>query len=258
MRFGLPHAPARSPSPTFTPLPRRKLSRPEYVLLWLTFLAICGFGLELGIGAGVVMATLFFASQYARVREQDACAHGHTSERERDTYSTRDRSMGAPVRAVLVRAPALRPSYAGQGNTRLVRVQRRHRPSTRAYIPPCIDVATAHNPSFLCALLWPLLRVCTRFTFAHTHAVAPLAPSAAPHAQSQVSGLRQVAARSGRTHVYDTSSTLDLLGRRLAVLRLSGYVFFGSSTGLGNSVLQLAARMLQVSGVQVGSKRLCT
>ncbi|KAG2448594.1 hypothetical protein HYH02_006485 [Chlamydomonas schloesseri] len=106
----------------------RKLSRPEYLLLWATFIAIMNAGLELGIAAGVVMATLYFAFQYA---------------------------------------------------------------------------------------------------------------------QSQVSGLRQVAARSGRTHVYDTSSALELLGRRLAVLRLSGYIFFGSSTGLGNQVLQLAARMLQ-------------
>ncbi|GLC59516.1 hypothetical protein PLESTB_001495700 [Pleodorina starrii] len=106
----------------------RKLSRAEYVLLWLTFIAIMDLGLELGISAGIVMATLYFAYRYA---------------------------------------------------------------------------------------------------------------------QSQVSSLRQVAARSGRTHMYDTSSTLDLLGRRMAVLRLSGYVFFGSSTGLSNQVLQLAARMLQ-------------
>ncbi|KAG2444838.1 hypothetical protein HXX76_001579 [Chlamydomonas incerta] len=106
----------------------RKLSRAEYLLLWATFIAIMNAGLELGIAAGVVMATLYFAYQYA---------------------------------------------------------------------------------------------------------------------QSQVAGLRQVAARSGRTHVYDTSSALELLGRRLAVLRLSGYIFFGSSTGMGNQVLQLAARMLQ-------------
>ncbi|GLI60655.1 hypothetical protein VaNZ11_002855 [Volvox africanus] len=106
----------------------RKLSRAEYVLLWATFLSIMNTGLELGIAAGIVMATLYFAYQYA---------------------------------------------------------------------------------------------------------------------QSQVSSLRQVAARSGRTHMYDTSSTLDLLGRRMAVLRLAGYVFFGSSTGLSNQVLQLAARMLQ-------------
>ncbi|GIL91039.1 hypothetical protein Vretimale_9478 [Volvox reticuliferus] len=106
----------------------RKLSRAEYVLLWATFVSIMNAGLELGIAAGIVMATLYFAYQYA---------------------------------------------------------------------------------------------------------------------QSQVSSLRQVAARSGRTHMYDTSSTLDLLGRRMAVLRLAGYVFFGSSTGLSNQVLQLAARMLQ-------------
>ncbi|GIL50885.1 hypothetical protein Vafri_6858 [Volvox africanus] len=106
----------------------RKLSRAEYVLLWATFVSIMNTGLELGIAAGIVMATLYFAFQYA---------------------------------------------------------------------------------------------------------------------QSQVSSLRQVAARSGRTHMYDTSSTLDLLGRRMAVLRLAGYVFFGSSTGLSNQVLQLAARMLQ-------------
>lgn len=67
-----------------------------------------------------------------------------------------------------------------------------------------------------------------------------------------------MAARSGRTHVYDTSSTLDLLGRRMAVLRLSGYVFFGSSTGLGNSVLQLAARMLQVRACGCAHVMHCT
>ncbi|KAG2496216.1 hypothetical protein HYH03_005814 [Edaphochlamys debaryana] len=106
----------------------RKLSRAEYVLLWASFGSIMYLGLELGIAAGIVLATLYFAFQYAR---------------------------------------------------------------------------------------------------------------------SQVSGLRQVAARSGRTHLYDTSSTLDILGKRMAVLRVSGYVFFGSSTGLANQVLQQAARMLQ-------------
>ena len=45
-----------------------KLSRTEYVLLLATFLATVQLGLELGIGAGIVMATLFFAAAYAKVR----------------------------------------------------------------------------------------------------------------------------------------------------------------------------------------------
>ncbi|GFR39589.1 hypothetical protein Agub_g49, partial [Astrephomene gubernaculifera] len=106
----------------------KKLSRPEYLLLWSTFLAIMAWGLELGIAAGVVLATLYFAYQYA---------------------------------------------------------------------------------------------------------------------QSQVSSLRQVSARSGRSHGFEAGGALDLLGRRLAVLRLGGFVFFGSSSGLGNQVLHTAARMLQ-------------
>ncbi|GAX80746.1 hypothetical protein CEUSTIGMA_g8181.t1 [Chlamydomonas eustigma] len=43
-----------------------KLSRPEYILLWCTFVAIMYSGLEAGIGAGIVMATLYFAYEYAQ------------------------------------------------------------------------------------------------------------------------------------------------------------------------------------------------
>ena len=46
-----------------------KLSRPEYVLLWVTFLAIMYAGLEAGIGAGIVMATLYFTYEYAQVSQ---------------------------------------------------------------------------------------------------------------------------------------------------------------------------------------------
>jgi MFS superfamily sulfate permease-like transporter len=40
----------------------------EYVLLWATYLAIMYSDLERGIGAGIVMATLYFAYSYAQVR----------------------------------------------------------------------------------------------------------------------------------------------------------------------------------------------
>ncbi|KAG1670994.1 hypothetical protein FOA52_014384 [Chlamydomonas sp. UWO 241] len=43
----------------------RKLSTAEYILLWASFVAIMLWGLEAGIGAGIVMATLAFAYQYA-------------------------------------------------------------------------------------------------------------------------------------------------------------------------------------------------
>ena len=45
----------------------RKLSRPEYCLLWATFGAIMQWGLEAGIAAGIVLATLYFAWAYAKV-----------------------------------------------------------------------------------------------------------------------------------------------------------------------------------------------
>ncbi|PSC75492.1 Sulfate Permease Family [Micractinium conductrix] len=44
----------------------RKLSRPEYCLLWATFGAIMQWGLEAGIAAGIVLATLYFAWAYAK------------------------------------------------------------------------------------------------------------------------------------------------------------------------------------------------
>ncbi len=52
---------------------------------------------------------------------------------------------------------------------------------------------------------------------------------------------------SGRMHaVTESSATLEMLSRRMAVLQLQGYIFFGSSTSLGNHILQVAARLLQV------------
>ena len=44
-----------------------QVTRMEYVLLWLTYLAIMYSDLESGIGAGIVMATLYFAYSYAQV-----------------------------------------------------------------------------------------------------------------------------------------------------------------------------------------------
>ncbi|KAJ9523513.1 hypothetical protein QJQ45_007217 [Haematococcus lacustris] len=44
----------------------KKLSGPEYLLLWLTFSAIMAAGLMEGIAAGVVAATLYFAYKYAQ------------------------------------------------------------------------------------------------------------------------------------------------------------------------------------------------
>lgn len=38
----------------------------EYALLWLTFAAIMRWGLEGGIGAGILLACLYFAHAYAR------------------------------------------------------------------------------------------------------------------------------------------------------------------------------------------------
>ena len=39
----------------------------EFALLWATYLAIMYSDLERGIGAGIVMATLYFAYSYAQV-----------------------------------------------------------------------------------------------------------------------------------------------------------------------------------------------
>ena len=44
-----------------------KLSKAEYALLWLTFVAIMYAGLEAGIGMGIIMATLYFAYEYSNV-----------------------------------------------------------------------------------------------------------------------------------------------------------------------------------------------
>ena len=64
--FSLPFLNCSNP-PSASPHPHhRKLSKPEYVLLWLTFLAIMWSGLELGIAAGIVMVTLVFAYEYAQ------------------------------------------------------------------------------------------------------------------------------------------------------------------------------------------------
>ena len=45
-----------------------QVTRMEFVLLWATYLAIMYTDLERGIGAGVVMATLYFAYSYAQAR----------------------------------------------------------------------------------------------------------------------------------------------------------------------------------------------
>ncbi|KAK9867709.1 hypothetical protein WJX84_006943 [Apatococcus fuscideae] len=47
--------------------PFGRVGRAEYVLLWATFLAIVNTNLEVGIAAGIVAATLYFAYAYAKV-----------------------------------------------------------------------------------------------------------------------------------------------------------------------------------------------
>ena len=49
-----------------------QVTRMEYVLLWATYLAIMYSDLESGIGAGIVMATLYFAYSYAQARPPQA------------------------------------------------------------------------------------------------------------------------------------------------------------------------------------------
>jgi len=46
---------------------RHKVTRSEYVLLLLTFLAIMQFELEMGVAVGIVLCLMFFAFTYARV-----------------------------------------------------------------------------------------------------------------------------------------------------------------------------------------------
>ena len=45
-----------------------QVTRSEFVLLWATYLAVMWGGLQAGIGAGIVLSTLYFAWAYARVR----------------------------------------------------------------------------------------------------------------------------------------------------------------------------------------------
>ena len=45
-----------------------QVTRAEYLLLWATYVAIMGYGLEGGIGIGIIAATLYFAWSYAQVR----------------------------------------------------------------------------------------------------------------------------------------------------------------------------------------------
>jgi SulP family sulfate permease len=52
-----------------------QVTRMEFVLLWATYLAIMYTDLERGIGAGIVMATLYFAYSYAQVCSLDPLAH---------------------------------------------------------------------------------------------------------------------------------------------------------------------------------------
>ncbi|KAI8107618.1 hypothetical protein M9435_002646 [Picochlorum sp. BPE23] len=49
----------------------QKLTRMEYVLLWMTFFSVMEFGLEGGIGAGIVCATLYFSYAYAQSQVQN-------------------------------------------------------------------------------------------------------------------------------------------------------------------------------------------
>ena len=44
-----------------------QVTRSEFVLLWATYLAVMWGGLQAGIGAGIVLSTLYFAWAYARV-----------------------------------------------------------------------------------------------------------------------------------------------------------------------------------------------
>lgn len=73
--------------PPFLPNPRCLPARPpsqllpgaEYVLLWASFGVIMQLGLEVGIGAGIVMAALYFSYAYARVRSAPAQAVLHAA-----------------------------------------------------------------------------------------------------------------------------------------------------------------------------------
>ena len=50
------------------PPPPALLPAGEYGLLWATFSLIMLYGLEAGIGLGVLLAALYFAFEYAQVR----------------------------------------------------------------------------------------------------------------------------------------------------------------------------------------------
>ena len=68
-RACLPCLPGCPPAPTCAcPLPATH-GPAEYGLLWATFGAIMQWGLEAGIAAGIVLATIYFAWGYAQVGE---------------------------------------------------------------------------------------------------------------------------------------------------------------------------------------------
>ncbi|KAK9847078.1 hypothetical protein WJX84_002130 [Apatococcus fuscideae] len=66
----------------------RKVHKKEYILLWLTFLAIMIGGLEVGIASGIVMSTMNFAHSYAKVHVTAFTVVGSRSGRVR-TFAER-------------------------------------------------------------------------------------------------------------------------------------------------------------------------
>lgn len=69
-----------------------QVTRAEFVLLWATYLAIMYTDLERGIGAGIVMATLYFAYSYAKARALAKC----TPKRYTQTLSLAGISCSSP------------------------------------------------------------------------------------------------------------------------------------------------------------------
>ncbi len=64
------------------------MARAEFVLLWMTFLAIIYTDLERGIAAGVIFSVFYFAFSYAKVRGGDACKSGGATHPSRDQVSS--------------------------------------------------------------------------------------------------------------------------------------------------------------------------
>lgn len=70
-----PSSPSSSPPPPFVPLPllcgavsTTQVSAAEYALLLATFVSIMELELEMGVAAGILLCTIYFAVTYARVR----------------------------------------------------------------------------------------------------------------------------------------------------------------------------------------------